>query len=108
MATGPLRLIAPPGVTLSGSDIQALGTEPKTQASIYNVAVPDLFSVDVAGIGSLHQDDSGGGQDNDSPQVTQANPQIYKHLVSLVILAFSVLAVGLVILFQSSPDAKRS
>ncbi len=37
MATGPLRLIAPHGVTLAGNDLQSVGTEPKTQATIYNV-----------------------------------------------------------------------
>ena len=95
--------MAPLGVTLTGNDIQALGTEPKTQATIYNVTAPDLFSVDVAGTGTLHNDDTGGGQDGDSPAVTQANPQIYKHLAWLVLLAFSVLGVGLTILFQNSP-----
>ncbi len=108
MAQGPLRLIAPAGVTLAGSDIQALGTEPKTQATIYNVTAPDLFSVDVAGTGTLHNDDTAtSGQDGDSPAVTQANPKIYKHLPWLVFLAFSVLGIGVIILFQNSP-ARRS
>jgi len=107
MPAGPLRLVAPPGVTLSSNDIQAVGTEPKTQANIYNVTAPNLFSVDVAGTGSFRQDDSG-GQDNDSPPVTQSTPAIYRHLPLLVALAFSVLTVGLIFLFQSSPDAKRS
>ena len=103
MPQGPLRLVAPAGVTLAGKDIAALGTEPKTQATIYNVNAPDLFSVDISGTGSLHTDDTGGGgQDSDSPAVTQANPQIYKHLPWLVVLAFSVLGVGMVILFQNS------
>src|SRR5947209_5858270 len=37
MPAGHLRLIAPSGVTLAGTDIQQVGTEPTTQASIYNV-----------------------------------------------------------------------
>lgn len=109
MVEGPVRLIAPAGVTLAGNDIQALGTEPKTQATIYNVNAPDMFSVDISGTGSLHTDDTGaGGQDSDSPQVTQANPPIYKHLPWLVALAFSVLGVGMAILFQNSPARSRS
>ncbi len=45
MPAGPLRLVAPPGVTLAGNDIQRMGTEPKTQATIYNVIAAENFSV---------------------------------------------------------------
>jgi hypothetical protein len=103
MPAGPLRLIAPPGVTLSGNDIQQIGTEPKTQATIYNVTAPDLFSFNIAGTGSLHQQDASTEDDADRPQVTQGNPQIYNHLGSLLTLAFAILGVGLVFLFRSSP-----
>jgi hypothetical protein len=103
MSGGPLRLIAPPGVTLSGNDIQQIGTEPKTQATIYNVTAPDLFSFDIAGTGSLHQPDAGTEDDADRPQVTEGNPQIYAHRGWLLTLALGILAVGLLFLFRSSP-----
>lgn len=101
MPSGPLRLVAPAGVTLAGNDIQQIGTEPSTQASIYNVLAADRFSVDVAGTGSLHAADEGAARDSDSPQITQGQPQIYRHLGWLLILAFSILGVGFVILFRS-------
>jgi hypothetical protein len=107
MPAGPLRLIAPPGVTLAGNDIQKIGTEPKTQATIYNVTAQDDFSAEITGTGSLHStDDANAGEDSDSPPVTEGKPQIYTHLSLLVGLAFSILGVGLIVLYRSSP-AKR-
>jgi hypothetical protein len=104
MEAGPLRLIAPPGVTLAGKDIQSIGTEPKTQATIYNVNAAGLFSFSITGTGSLHQDNGAASEDDsDRPQVVEGQPQIYAHLGWLIALAFSVLGVGLVYLFRSSP-----
>jgi len=103
MAAGPLRLIAPPGVTFSGKDIQQVGTEPKTQATIYNVVAPDLFSMNIAGTGSLHNDNTDSSDTGDQPQVTEGRPRVYAHLGWLLALAFSILGVGLIVLFRSSP-----
>ena len=103
MPAGPLRLVAPPGVTLAGKDIQRVGTEPRTQATIYNVTAGENFTVDITGSGSLHSADDSNAQDSDAPQVTEGKPRIYTHLAWLVTLAFSILGVGLIILFRSSP-----
>lgn len=104
MAAGPLRLIAPAGVTLAGTDIQQVGTEPTTQASIYNVVSANNYAVNITGTGALHNTgESGSGNSNDSPQVTEGRPQIYKHLTLLIALAFSILGVGLIMLFRNSP-----
>jgi len=105
MPAAPLHLIVPPGVTLSGKDIEQAGTEPKTQAAIYNVTAHDNFSVEITGTGSLRSgDDASSADDSDeAPQVTEARPQIYAHLVWLLALAFSILGVGLIVLFRNSP-----
>ena len=104
MPNGPLRLIVPPGVTLGGKDIELVGTEPKTQATIYNVIARDLFSTIVTGTGALRgENDADSTDEGDAPQVTEGRPQIYSHLGWLVVLAFSVLGVGLVVLFRNSP-----
>lgn len=104
MQAGPLRLVVPPGVMLSGKDVQRIGTEPRTQANIYNVIAPSEFAIDVAGTGSLRgTDDSGSQDDSDSPKVTEGRPQIYTHLPWLLVLALSILAVGFLALFRSSP-----
>jgi hypothetical protein len=104
MPAGPLRLIAPSGVTLAGTDIQQVGTEPTTQAIIYNVVSPNNFNVNITGTGTLHNPaESGAADSSDSPQVTEGRPQIYNHLTLLIVLAFSILGVGLIMLFRTSP-----
>jgi len=106
MPAGPLRLIVPSGVTLAGTDIQPVGTEPTTRAAIYNVLSAGNFTVNITGTGALHnaaESDSAGT--SDSPQVTEGKPQIYHHLTLLVLLAFSILGIGLIMLFKSGATA---
>lgn len=103
MSAGPLRLVAPAGVTLAGSDIQKVGVEPKTQAAIYSVVAPGDFSVEVSGAVPT-------ADDSDTPQPVPGRPKIYQHLRWLVVLAFAVLGTGLIVLFRNSspgrlPDA---
>lgn len=99
--SGPVRFVVPPGVTLESSDIKPLGQEPQTQATIYDLLTP-AYTVNVTGVGSL-----GGGTEEadeaDMPQVEQKNPPVYKHLGWLVGLALGILAVGVVLLYRSSP-----
>jgi hypothetical protein len=102
----PVRLIAPAGVTLTSKDIQNVGTEPKTQATIYSLTAEGNYSVDIAGIGSLHPatDDAAAAPDNsDSPPITEGEPQIYKYLPWMVGVALTILALGLVMLYRTSP-----
>ncbi len=105
MPTGPLRLIAPPGVTLAGTDLQKVGTEPKTQATIYTVTAANDFKTDITGTGSLHapNNDDSSSDDSDAPAVTEGQPKIYHHIVWLALLALGTLGVGLVVLYRSSP-----
>lgn len=103
MPAGPLRLIAPPGVTIAGKDIQSVGTEPKTQATIYTVTVAEAFTVDLGGMGSLRGDQAETPDPSDEPSIVEGKPQIYNHLGWLLGLAFAVLGVGLLVLFRTSP-----
>jgi hypothetical protein len=105
MPTGPLRLIAPPGVTLAGTDLAKVGTEPKTQATIYTVTAANNFSAEITGTGAFRsaESDASAADDSDSPEVTQGQPPIYRHMMWLVGLAFGILGVGFVVLFRSSP-----
>jgi hypothetical protein len=102
MPAGPLRLVAPSGVSLEGNDVQMMGTEPKTQATIYNVTARDLFTVNVTGIGSLHPPETT-SDEGESQSITEGRPQIYAHLPWLIALAFAILGTGLLILFRTSP-----
>ena len=109
MEAGSMRLVAPPGVILSGADVQPLGTEPQTRASIYNVRSSGDFSVDLAGTGSLRGGDEADASDeSEGPKITEGQPRIYQHLPWLVTLAFAILTVGLVVLFRNSPVQSRT
>jgi hypothetical protein len=111
MNMSPLRLVVPSGVTLKGKDIELLGTEPNTQANIYNVLSSAAYSFDIAGTGSLHNpaaDNAGSGDEGDGSQIAESNPQIYHHLGWLLGLAFGILAIGTIVLFRSSPVQSTS
>lgn len=103
MPAGPLRLIAPSGVTLAGKDIQSVGTEPKTQATIYTVTAPEAFTVDIGGMGSLRPAEAETPDASDEPPVIEGKPKIYSHMGWLLGLAFGVLGVGLTVLYRTSP-----
>lgn len=108
MPVSPLRLVVPPGVTVEGKDLQQLGTEPKTQATIYDVTARKFFDVNVIGTGSLRgPSDPASGDESDSPKISEGPPPIYAHLPWLVALALSILGVGLFSLFVSSPVRSR-
>ena len=104
MQSGPLRLVAPPGVILAGNDVERIATEPRSQATIYNVKPAADFSVEVAGRGSLRGgEEAASSDDSESPPIREDRPRIYHHLPWLIALAFSILAVGFVALYRSSP-----
>jgi hypothetical protein len=104
MPAGPLRLVVPPGVILAGADVQRIATEPRSQATIYNVKPAAGFSVEVAGRGSLRGgEEPASADDNESPGITEGPPQIYRHLPWLITLALAILAVGFIALYRSSP-----
>ena len=103
MTAAPLRLIAPRGVTLSGADIASIGTEPRTQATIYNVTTARKFRVAVTGSGSLRGADTPATDESDSPPLREGAPQIYSHLGWLAALALSIMALALVTIYRGSP-----
>lgn len=102
--SGPLRLIAPAGVVLESDDIRKLGTEPSTQATIYDLAATGAYSVAIKGMGSLRGPQADAGTDSsDSPAVESNPPPVYKRLPYLAALAFGILAIGFVLLYRLSP-----
>ena len=107
LESAPTRLVVPNGVTLKGDGIQALGQEPQTKAAIYDVKGPD-FKVEIAGNGSMQQadesaevsDESGGGATYE-----QIPPKVYNKLTWILVLAFTILALGFILLFRAQVPA---
>jgi hypothetical protein len=92
---GNLRIVTPTGVTVKGSDVELLGQEPTTQASIFNVKGPNI-QVNVAGTGSLRDpsaDAGGGNPDAAGPGLSENLPKLYGLAVGNATFVESILAV---------------
>jgi hypothetical protein len=105
----PTRLVVPSGVTLQGDGLKPLGTEPQTQAAIYEAAAP-AFEVKVQGTGSLRaaapapapadeSDDSGAALRVIAP------PGFEDRRLTILALALAALALGFVLLYRKSQAA---
>lgn len=123
---GALRMVTPPSVTVQGPDVQLIGTEPTTKASVYNIKGPDI-KVNVQGTGTLSEatQDPGqqagdqGGEQNNSGGLTENLPKLYGLAmgnsdmldallaVKWVLAAIlAMLAIGFVLLYRKDDDER--
>lgn len=97
---GPVRVVAPRGVTLSG-DVKELGAEPQTQAGIFELTKRS-FSIGFEGTGSLRS--SQGGVENVEEEggagLQQIRPRVYLRYKEILALSLAVLAIGFLILYR--------
>jgi hypothetical protein len=95
---GLTRLVAPLGVTLKSPDLEVLGQEPSSQATVYNVKSPNI-KVDVEGTGSLNAPGSGDNSaDNTAPGLSEILPKLYGLAAGNSNLGESLLAVKWILL----------
>jgi hypothetical protein len=104
---GPVRIVAPQGVTLSGPGVTELQRHQETQAMIYQLQ-GTAIALTVQGTGSLRASAGarGGeaeGEDN-TPGIDQVKPRIYKRVELIVALALLMLAIGFVLLYRMEPN----
>jgi hypothetical protein len=98
---GPVRVVAPQGVTLSG-DVKQLGVEPQTQASIYELNSRN-FSIGIEGSGSLRAGRGEGGEqaeEDSGAGLQQIRPKIYLRFKEILALSLVALVVGFVLLYR--------
>ncbi len=100
---GSSALVAPPGVTLKGDDIELAGTEPTTQATIYRIKNAD-FKVQIEGTGSLGQPGASSQEENGAPSIEEVKPRIYDRMYWILGMAFAVLALGSIVLYRAKRD----
>lgn len=100
---GSSNLVVPNGVTAKSDDLELVGTEPKTQASIYRIKNAN-FKVEVDGVGILAApgQSEGSGDDNGQPQVQEVKPRIYQSMYWILGMAFAILGLGSVLLARNS------
>jgi hypothetical protein len=113
---GPTRLVAPSGVTLKGEGIEALGQEPRTQATIYSIKSKQ-FKIEIAGTGTLRQPESEPAA-GEGPRIEQVMPRLYGGIVSssglgqklnsvkwILVLCLAILTLGFVLLYRAGAPA---
>ena len=104
---GPTRLVAPNGVTIKGDNIQPIGQEPRTQASIYDVK-GTAFKVEISGTGSLRQANDS-ADDASGPTFEQIPPKVYGNMKWILVLAFGILTLGFILLYRARvPETTRA
>jgi hypothetical protein len=103
---GTTRLVAPQGVKLAGAGLRFISVEPRTQASIFDVAGPD-FKVDIEGSGSLRAAGGEAAADDSQPRIQQIYPRIYDRMAWVLGLTLAILALGFVLFYrrQAPPSA---
>jgi hypothetical protein len=94
----PARLVVPSGMEATGDDLQSLGKEPQSGASIYELKKA-VFQVAVAGTGSLRAQNNAEGQqdqqDADGPRVESIAPPGYdRNMLKVLALTLAILALG--------------
>jgi len=115
-----LRVVAPKGVEFKGDDLQLLGQEPTSQASIYSVKGPDIkFAIQGAGLFN-QPDDASAGQNN-GQSLSENLPKLYGLLSAsssfgealgavkwVLATVLGMLALGFVLLYRKgNPVASR-
>jgi hypothetical protein len=102
----PTRLVVPNGVTLEGSGLTSLGSEPQTQAAIYETAAA-AFEVKIAGEGSIRSPEPAAEEADDSgPSLRTIPPPGFEdRRLQILALMFVVLALGFVLLYRKGRTA---
>jgi hypothetical protein len=98
---GPVRMVAPNGVKLSGEGLNLLGQEPTTLASIYEIKSPD-YSIRIEGTGTLSQPTgTGAGEEEDTGAgIRQIRPRVYDRFYFVLGLALLILFFGFLLLLR--------
>ena len=102
----PLRLVTASNVTLSGENLKDLGTEPRTQAHVYEVPAGASYEVSIQGEGPLRTENAPAQEeDNGAPKVTPGMARIYNRLYWVLGLTFGILALGGTLLYRTGTAA---
>ena len=86
------RFVVPEGVTLEADDVNLIGNEPQTQASIYRYEGAPEFSIRLRGQGALSEDTPGGG--GGGTEITIAPALVAKELPWIFAVTGIILALG--------------
>ncbi|MEZ5366790.1 MAG: hypothetical protein R2748_31740 [Bryobacterales bacterium] len=99
------RVAVPGGVEITGDNLSSLGTEPTTQATIYEIGGGGDFTITINGAGRLQRSGGASAQGQESgggPAEISIEPAgLHKELPWLLGLAIAILALGFFNLYTS-------
>ncbi|WP_321477508.1 carboxypeptidase-like regulatory domain-containing protein [uncultured Paludibaculum sp.] len=115
---GPVRLIAPQGITVEGDGLSSLGAEPRTGAAIYDIK-GDAYAVKISGTGTLRSSESAAQPagaapeqpaSEDGPTIQQIMPPGYERQYKWALgLILAILALSFAAQYmKSAPSSARS
>ncbi len=98
---GPVRIVAPSGITIEGKAAKFIDKHPETQASIYEVTGASL-AVKVIGTGSLRGPAQGAPEEDadEGAGLQQIRPRLYDRFQWILGLSLLILGLGFAILFR--------
>jgi hypothetical protein len=101
---GRVRLVTPRGATLQGDNLTELGTEPTTQAMLYELKDVKDYKVSIAGTGSISAGTGGGGNaEDEGPSIQQIPARIYNRMYLVLGLVGGILVLTLVMFYRKAP-----
>jgi hypothetical protein len=93
-------LIVPDGVTLTGDNLNDLGTEPRTKAHIFGLS-GNTYNVKLTGEVAAGPADPGGADSDAGPKIEQIMPRVFGQAKLIIALALGILALGFALLYRA-------
>lgn len=97
-------LIVPDGVTLTGENLNDLGTEPRTKAHIFGLS-GDTYKVQLSGQ-AAGADDSAGVDSDAAPKIEAIMPRVFGQAKLIIALAMGILALGFALLYRAQSPTR--
>ena len=88
------RFVIPEGVTLEAEDLNLMGQEPKTRASIYQYLGEPTFSLRLRGQGQLSENSPGGSNSGANEEVIISPAPVAEELTWIFSLTGIILVIG--------------
>lgn len=107
---GPTRLVLPKGMTAEGDGLASLGTEPSTQAAIFDIK-GDAYKIKLGGTGALRSTAAAAepaSGEEDGPRIQQILPPGYERVWKWALgLMLAILALGFAAQYMKAAPTGR-
>jgi hypothetical protein len=100
---GPVRMVFPKGVKVTGAALEPNGTEPTTLASIFTLKGA-AYKISLDGAGTLRAERPAEAEaPAEGPTIQQILPRFYDRLYWVLGLTFAILAAGFILNYRAQP-----